>query len=350
MPWTSIKYITSAFSLIAFLALVGLAFYRSSLKSRERMIQRNPEAVQELLERFRIPMNKMDKQQAYDLAMAQIRERLLRAFLLAGLILGICIIIALTVNMRREPSQPVPGTVATEAPREEVVAPPSAADVIASWTNGARDDLHGIELMSSGSVEVVHSTIGSAFRFKGDNAFMTANVDNLPNGNDDRTIELWFLMDSIPTGTEQRVFVAYGTFGIGHEMYLLASSAEFGGEYFSNFGRSVPWEPMPSIGKWYHLAVTNEGNRVTLILDGKVVAASNPNSNALIIDTPKGTPFYVGGIPEDIVTRVQRSYDWNIKSLAGRIANLRVWNRALSPAEVNAIYRSEIAKHPELKE
>jgi hypothetical protein len=71
-----------------------------------------------------------------------------------------------------------------------------------------------------------------------------------------------------------------------------------------------------------HVAVTNVGTSATLYLDGAAVA-----SGELGIDTPGGTQFYLGRLPDDAAKR-----------LDGLIDEAAIYDRALSAAEIQAIF------------
>jgi hypothetical protein len=82
----TIKYVTSGFSLVAFAAVVALYAYRRALASREASIKSasaadRPALVMATLEFFDVDAGRLTKDQAYNLALAQIEARSRRYFL-----------------------------------------------------------------------------------------------------------------------------------------------------------------------------------------------------------------------------------------------------------------------------
>src|SRR5262249_60833511 len=88
--------------------------------------------------------------------------------------------------------------------------------------------------------------------------------------------------------------------------------------------------PPLQTGTWYHVAVTNVGNHATLYLNGTAVGSAD-----VPIDTPSGTQFYMGSLAGD-----------SNRQLNGLTDEAAVYNRALSPAEIQWIYNAGSAgKH-----
>jgi hypothetical protein len=78
------------------------------------------------------------------------------------------------------------------------------------------------------------------------------------------------------------------------------------------------------------VAVTNVGNYVTLYLNGTAVASGNLN-----VYTPSGTQFYMGSPAGD-----------SNRQLDGLTDEAAVYNRALSPAEIQWVYNAgSVGKH-----
>ena len=90
--------------------------------------------------------------------------------------------------------------------------------------------------------------------------------------------------------------------------------------FFSTWMQSIAG-PVLQPAVWYHVAVTNTGNTAILYLNGTQVASGD-----LGMDTPAGTPFYIGQIPGDDFRRLQ-----------GQVDEVSIYNRALSADEIQAI-------------
>jgi hypothetical protein len=105
--WEAIPYVSSAITLVAFIGAVAVFAYRSSLKRQEKLIKTAPDhdrvkMAEQILERFQVDTEGLTKAQRYDIAMAQIRNRLLLATIGAiivaviAILASIVLIVALT--------------------------------------------------------------------------------------------------------------------------------------------------------------------------------------------------------------------------------------------------------------
>lgn len=81
MMWTAIRYASSGLTLAACLAAIILAAYRRHMQALERMIAKAPAseraqlAVSILMKEFSVDTTRLTKEQAYNLALVQIRAR-----------------------------------------------------------------------------------------------------------------------------------------------------------------------------------------------------------------------------------------------------------------------------------
>ena len=83
-------------------------------------------------------------------------------------------------------------------------------------------------------------------------------------------------------------------------------------------------------GVWYHVGCTYDGNVLTTYLNGVAVASS----------TGSVTLSYSNGFPWAIGSSLQSS-STSQNTLTGIIDDVRIYNRALPLAEVQALYNSE---------
>lgn len=162
---------------------------------------------------------------------------------------------------------------------------------------------------------------GQAFNFDGVNDAFAAPTTGLPTGNSDRTISLWMKADAF--SIYEAHLAGYGTFGSFGQTYQLGTSGST--LFFSQWGQAV-FGPSLQTGQWYHVAVTNVGNSVTLYLDGVAVA-----TGTLPINTPAGTEFLAGARPPINIPG----------SLQGQVDDIQVYDRALTPLEIQSIYNSD---------
>jgi murein DD-endopeptidase MepM/ murein hydrolase activator NlpD len=160
--------------------------------------------------------------------------------------------------------------------------------------------------------------VGQAFTFDGVDDYLQAPTNGLPQGNGDRTLELWVKIDAFVAG--EAFFAGYGSFGSSLQTYHLGTENWHNMVFFSTWIEAIAG-PVLQPGVWYHVAVTNTGNTAILYLNGTQVASGD-----LGINTPPDTSFYVGQIPGDSFRRLQ-----------GQVDEVSVYNRALTPDEIQAI-------------
>jgi hypothetical protein len=178
--------------------------------------------------------------------------------------------------------------------------------------------------------------VGQAFNFQnapnatsGQYAGNTSPV-GLPVGNSARTLDLWFrtATNLSTTGQTESALFEYGTQNSldpmgGHAFGLITSANAPGKLYFDGEGQNLAGTTTIQPNTWYHAAVTYDGTTVTLYLNGQV-----ENSAARFLNTfldAKG--LAIGLRPGSAV--------WN-----GQIDEVELFNRALSQAEIQAIYNA----------
>jgi hypothetical protein len=179
-----------------------------------------------------------------------------------------------------------------------------------------------------GGVSFAPGFIGEAFHFDG-SSYMEAPTIGMPTGNGDRTINLWFNVDAYSPTVEEAFLAGYGVFGSFDQAYaILVNHFNISGPTgdrvaFSQWGEGIIGGPAIAPGTWHNLGVTSSGDFATLYLDGFVVA-----TGTLTIDTPSGTPFVVGRVPGAL---------GSIRQLDGLVDEIRVYDTALSAAEIQAL-------------
>lgn len=170
--------------------------------------------------------------------------------------------------------------------------------------------------------------VGQAFHFDG-TSYVQAPTTGMPTGNQDRTIDLWFNIDAYSPTVEEGFLAGYGAFGSLDQAYaILVNHFNIFGPagdrvVFSQWGEGIIGGPAIQPGTWHNLGVTSSGNFVTLYLDGFAVV-----TGTLTIDTPAGTPFVVGRVPGAL---------GSIRQLDGLVDEIRVYDTALSAAEIQAL-------------
>jgi hypothetical protein len=200
---------------------------------------------------------------------------------------------------------------------------PAPSGLVSWWTaNGTAADLIG---NNNGTLVngVTYATgeVGQAFSFNGTD-YVSANTTAMPTGNSDRTMEMWVNVTAFGSG--EAFFAGYGAFGSLNETYHLGTISNHQ-LFFSQWGQAI-LGPALQAGQWYHIAVTNVGNSVTLYLNGLQVA-----TGSFTIATPPNTQFYIGRIPGTL---------GDTRQLNGLVDEVTVYNRALASSEIQSIYQA----------
>lgn len=197
--------------------------------------------------------------------------------------------------------------------------------VISWWKaeSNSNDSLGTNNGVLSGTTFVL-GKIGQSFNFNGISDYIQTATNGFPTGNSNRTIELWVKINLFlanipdPHSPLESFFVGYGNFGSGSQTYQLGTAGNV--LYFSSWGPAL-FGPSLQAGIWYHVAVTNEGNNVTLFLNGTSVA-----TGVLTINTASSNNFYMGRIPGAL---------GDTRRLNGLIDEIIIYNRALTPLEIH---------------
>lgn len=159
---------------------------------------------------------------------------------------------------------------------------------------------------------------GQAFSFDGVDDWFEAPTNSFPTNNWERTLAMWVKVDA-PV-TQEAFFGGYGAFGLTYSTYHLGAGS---GLFASSWGTGVGGPSLQS-GRWYHVAVTNVLDVLTLYLDGNVVATAHN----IAVSTPYGTQFYSGRIP---------GTNGDIRRLKGAVDEIRVYNRSLTASEIHSL-------------
>lgn len=239
--------------------------------------------------------------------------------------LSLLVTALLVLTVMAFPGGGVRHSVAATVQTSACVQPP--ADLVSWWPgDGTAHDIWGPNngALYSGAT-YAPGEVGQAFHFDGLNAYFQSASADLPTGSSARTLELWVREDAIPP--VEGFFAGYGAFGVNNAAYELFSTNYNGSQHndvdFSQWGEQIEGPPLTA-GVWYHVAVTNVGNTITLYLNGQAVA-----SGTWPISTANATPFYMGRIPGPL---------GDTRRLTGLVDEVAVYKRALSAQEIQALY------------
>ena len=154
-----------------------------------------------------------------------------------------------------------------------------------------------------------------AYSFDGVNDNINPLQNNLPFGTTARTISIWF----------QRIGTGGNLFSYGSANTSNAYMISIGANIISNQGWADDFPVYPSIdNSWHNLVCTFDGLNSTIYLDN-----SNLGSNSMTSWNTIAGSFYFG-------TRVLNDMDF----FNGNIDDIAIWNRSLTPCEIQALYQS----------
>jgi hypothetical protein len=189
--------------------------------------------------------------------------------------------------------------------------------------------------------------VKQAFQFDGIEGYFQSTALQLPIGSADRTLEMWVKLDSVlppdvPAATYFESFLAgYGT--LDPSICCGANGFVLLGEYQPPYGNALAWSqigdqlvgppllaasPHPQNQGWHHIAVTSLGGTnigIVLFMDGVPVA----RRQNFVINTTGSTSFFMGRIPGPA---------GDIRRMHGELDEVSIYNRALSPLEIAAIF------------
>ena len=174
-----------------------------------------------------------------------------------------------------------------------------------------------------------------AYSFDGTNDYIKAAADPLPTA--DRTVSIWFFTNTISSNPGYGVLGYGGNGSYGTTWLMNINSGAFPltleTQGHNDINQLLYYYSAPPVGAWYHWVITTDSSGMKMYLNGTVVA-----SNATYI-----TGTYTTGAALAIGCIVYPSgtapfWDSNIGYFAGRLDDVRIYNRALSETEITALY------------
>jgi hypothetical protein len=166
--------------------------------------------------------------------------------------------------------------------------------------------------------------VGKAFELDGVDDFVQIQPPStLPVAAAPRSVEFWFRTPlNLSANTESALF-QYGTPSSGQMFALITSANAPGRLYFYGHANDLAGATVLQPNTWYHTAVTYDGGTVRIYLNGSLDAAG-PRTLNTVLNSQGITIGY-----RDSSSR------WK-----GQIDEPTLYNRALSAAEVAAIYQA----------
>ncbi|MEY2539870.1 MAG: hypothetical protein QOG67_3610 [Verrucomicrobiota bacterium] len=204
---------------------------------------------------------------------------------------------------------------------------PPPANLVSWWpANGNSVDLTGgnAGVLKNGATFAT-GEVRKAFSLDGANDFVqVAAPSGLPVGSSARTIDFWFQTPVDLTTSTESSLVQYGTAVSGEMFGLITSQNARGKLYFFGYAADLAGTTTIQPNTWYHAAVTYDGTRATLYLNGQI-EASAPLALNTVID---GNGLTFGFRPDT-------NAHWT-----GLIDEVEIFRRALSASEILGIYNA----------
>jgi len=209
--------------------------------------------------------------------------------------------------------------------------------LIAYWPfNGNADDESGNAINGSVIGATLssdrHENINSAYSFDGQNDYIETDASKLPTA--ERTISIWFYATSIDNRPGLLGYGGSSTRGTSWFMGLNVNGLK-------SFHMSCHWlinridyyYTTPPVEEWYHWVITTDTNGTKIYVN-----AEEKESNTKFVNNTyvNGKELGIGVIAN---SRGSVPYtDGNVKYFNGLIDDIRIYNRALNKAEIQALY------------
>jgi hypothetical protein len=143
----------------------------------------------------------------------------------------------------------------------------------------------------------------------------------MPVGNQPRTIALWFNSDRNLSVSTESALVQYGSPANSQMCGLITSLNAPGCLYFYGHSLDLAGRTVLQTNRWYHGAVTYDGSRVRLYLNGQLESSRDGSLNTVL----NADGLTIGNRPGGA--------KWQ-----GSLDEVLLFDRALADAEINAIY------------
>jgi len=175
-------------------------------------------------------------------------------------------------------------------------------------------------------------------QFNGQSSYITASVNNIPTGSEPRTVTAWFYVPTEPPSGNQDSVFAYGTANNCDQTFWVSvtgtgATCDGGQIFVDNWCTCQAFPGLTTLktNTWYFVAFEYNGTYQIGYLGvsgGQLVKVDE----AVTINT--GTsPFYIGY--------------WTVRQyFNGNIANVQIYNTALSASQIQALYQEGISGLP----
>ncbi len=176
-----------------------------------------------------------------------------------------------------------------------------------------------------------------AYNFDGaTGSYMRMPADLLPTTN--RTISMWF---NVPDVTNRPGLLGYGGNGSCGTTLLMGINCTGSGQYWvqGHCGNNAAGFTYPTapVNNWYHWVLTINGSAQKIYVNGKLKSTTNSFSGSTAVT---GKDFSLGVITSTSGTAPYT--DVNVGYLNGKLDDIRIYDNAMTDAQVQNLYNSEV--------
>ena len=182
-----------------------------------------------------------------------------------------------------------------------------------------------------------------AYNFNGVvGSYMRMPADLLPTAN--RTISFWF---NVPDVTNRPGLLGYGGSGGCGTTLLMGLNLLGSGQYYiqGHCGNNAAGYTYPAapVNNWYHWVLTINGSAQKIYVNGQLKSTDNTFGISTVVS---GRDFSLGVITS--VSGIAPYTDGNVGYLNGKLDDVRIYDAAMTDAQVQNLYTSEemVAYYP----
>ena len=178
----------------------------------------------------------------------------------------------------------------------------------------------------------------AAYNFDG-GSYIAVSPDQFKNKS--YTYSVWVKLDIIPVEEDNNTFLAIGGPGADQVLSCTNNYSSLASKGFQSGGYNVGnpvisnnWTGiLPNVNRWYHVLVTRDDVSIKLYVDGVSIMDNSSRTSTGGTDVGYANPTYV-----TIGSRV--GADGYFQSLQGSLDDIYIYNRAITPEEVTALFET----------
>lgn len=171
----------------------------------------------------------------------------------------------------------------------------------------------------------------SSYSFDGIDDEIKILISEIPQGAEERTISLWFKIDSLDfgdnIGSEHGALFEYGAYNTNESFGVLIggnNSTHPALPYFVGQNNDFWCNNEVSIDTWHHQVISYSGTDIDFYIDGVLDISSSINLNT------QGVELVIGNIFDN--------YNNAVSFFAGNIDDIRIYNKVLTTSEIDELF------------